>query len=106
MHAGRGSNAWSWNLNAWIKCHIGNEDEKAYVLQSESMEEHVKSLEILQVTCMHEEEQVLEVVAMEERKVEILTPEQDATKEDEDEKGHMLQSKLVEEHVKSPKIHE
>jgi hypothetical protein len=38
------------------------------------MEERVKSVEILQVACMHEEDWVLEVVAMEERKVEILMP--------------------------------
>jgi hypothetical protein len=39
------------------------------------VEDHVKSLEILQVVCMHEEDWVLEVVVMEERKVEFLMPE-------------------------------
>lgn len=23
MHAWRGSDAWSWNFDVWIKCHIG-----------------------------------------------------------------------------------
>jgi hypothetical protein len=38
------------------------------------VEERVKSLKILQVACMHEEDWVFEVVAM-EHKVEILMPE-------------------------------
>jgi hypothetical protein len=39
---------------------------------------------------MHEEDRVLEVIAIEKRKVEILMLEQDITKEDEYEEGHML----------------
>jgi hypothetical protein len=39
---------------------------------------------------MHEEDRVLEVIAIEERKIEILMPEHDITKEDEYEEGHML----------------
>lgn len=68
------------------------------------MEEHVKSFEILWIACMHEEDQVLEVVAMEEHKVEISMPKQDIIEEDENEESHMLQSNLVKEHIKSSKI--
>lgn len=39
---------------------------------------------------MHEEDQVLEVITIEERKIEILMPEQDITKENEYEEGHMF----------------
>jgi hypothetical protein len=39
---------------------------------------------------MHEEDRVLEVVAMEEHKVEILMPKHEIIKEDEDEEGDML----------------
>ncbi len=35
------------------------------------MEEHVESLEMLQVACMHEEDQLFEIVAIEKHKVEI-----------------------------------
>jgi len=54
------------------------------------VEEHVKSLEILRIVCMHEEDRVLEVIAIEERKIEILMPKQDITKENEYEQGHMF----------------
>jgi hypothetical protein len=67
-----------------------NEDEEGCVLYLESMEEHVESLEILRIVCMHEEDRVLEVVAMEEHKVEILMPKHEIIKEDEDEEGDML----------------
>ncbi len=41
------------------------------MLQLEPVEEHVKSLEMLRVACMHEEDQLFEVVGMEKHKVEI-----------------------------------
>jgi hypothetical protein len=45
------------------------------VLQLEPIEEHVESPEILRVLCMHEEDRLFEIVAMEEHKVEIPLPE-------------------------------
>lgn len=45
------------------------------MLQLEPIEEHVESPEILRVLCMHEEDRLFEIVAMEEHKVEIPLPE-------------------------------
>ncbi len=48
-----------------------DEDEKGLVFQLDLVGECVKSSKIFQVACMHEEDQLLKVVMMEEREVEI-----------------------------------
>jgi hypothetical protein len=72
-----------------------HEDEKGHKLQSKLVKEHIKSLEILRITCMHEKDQVLKIVVMEKRKVEIMMPKQDVTKKDEDEESLVFQLDLV-----------